>query len=144
MNKHARGYVLLEALVALLIFSLGLLGMIGFQAASTKIATDSRFRTEAALLADELMAKMAMSDLAAVKSDYAQNGTKFQSWYKDRVIGASYLPNATVTIDWTSPSYTSKTLVAVLTIQWTMPGSTSKTGKTAEVKGTYTTTAMLF
>jgi Tfp pilus assembly protein PilV len=33
--RGERGYVLLEALVALLIFSLGLLGMIGFQAAST-------------------------------------------------------------------------------------------------------------
>ena len=63
-----RGYVLLEALVALLIFSLGLLGLIGFQAASTKIATDSRFRTEAAMLADELLAKMAASEISQVES----------------------------------------------------------------------------
>lgn len=35
--------------------------MIYFQAASTKIATDSRFRTEAAMLADELLAKMTAS-----------------------------------------------------------------------------------
>lgn len=144
MKKHARGYVLLEALVALLIFSLGVLGMIGFQAASTKIATDSRFRTEAALLADELLAKMTMSDLATVQSDYAQKGSKFQAWYNDRVLGGSYLPNATVSIDWTSPSYTKQTLVAVVTIEWTMPGTTSKDGKTSEVKGSYTTSTMLF
>ena len=57
-NSGQSGYVLLEALVAMLIFSLGLLGLIGFQAASTKIATDSRFRTEAAMLADELLARL--------------------------------------------------------------------------------------
>jgi len=144
VTKQARGFVLLEALVALLIFSLGVLGMVGFQAASTKIATDSRFRTEAALLADELMAKMATSDLSTVRSDYAQGGAKFKAWYKDRVLGGSYLPNATVTIDWSPPSYTSQTLVAVLTIEWTNPGVVDKNAKASEVKGSYTTTAMLF
>ena len=70
-NSGQSGYVLLEALVAMLIFSLGLLGLIGFQAASTKIATDSRFRTEAAMLADELLAKMAASEISQVEADYA-------------------------------------------------------------------------
>ena len=90
------GYVLLEALVALLIFSLGLLGMVGFQAASTKIATDSRFRTEAAMLADELLAKMTASDVSKVETEFAApNGPKFKAWLNDRVIAAARLPNPT-------------------------------------------------
>ena len=139
------GYVLLEALVALLIFSFGLLGMIGFQAASTKIATDSRFRTEAAMLADELVAKMAASDVSKVKSDYASpSGSKFTAWLNDRVIGASRLPNATVTTDFTSVDHsTAATLVVRLRIEWTMPGTTVDS-KGREVKGIYETRALLF
>ena len=102
--KHARntrptqsGYVLLEALVALLIFSLGLLGMIGFQAASTKIATDSRFRTEAAMLADELLAKMTASAVSKVETEFAApNGPKFKAWLNDRVIAAAQIGRAHV------------------------------------------------
>ena len=70
-RRTLRGYVLLEALVALLIFSLGLLGMIGFQAASTRIATDSRFRTEAAILVDELISKMSVAVVIACAEKFA-------------------------------------------------------------------------
>ena len=98
--RGERGYVLLEALVALLIFSLGLLGMIGFQAASTRIATDSRFRTEAAILADELISKMAVDKRAVVVSQYAYDsaagggGASADDWFTKRVKNASKLPNA--------------------------------------------------
>lgn len=138
------GYVLLEALVALLIFSLGLLGMIGFQAASTKIATDSRFRTEAAMLADELLAKMTASDVSKVQTEFAApNGPKFKAWFNDRVVAAARLPNAVVTPTFTK-SATTSTLLVSLVVEWEMPGVAKDRSQIKEVKGRYVTRALLF
>lgn len=138
------GYVLLEALVALLIFSLGLLGMVGFQAASTKIATDSRFRTEAAMLADELVAKMTASDVSKVETEFAApNGPKFKAWLNDRVIAAARLPNAVVTPTFTK-SATTSTLIVYLEVTWEMPGVAKNPTQIKEVKGRYVTRALLF
>ena len=141
-NSGQSGYVLLEALVALLIFSLGLLGLIGFQAASTKIATDSRFRTEAAMLADELLAKMAASEISQVESDYAVGGSKFKAWLDGRVKAGSRLSNVAVTPTF-ARSATSTGMLVTLRVEWTMPGVTTGTNS-REVKGVYETTTLLF
>jgi len=141
-NSGQSGYVLLEALVALLIFSLGLLGLIGFQAASTKIATDSRFRTEAAMLADELLAKMAASEVSQVESDYAVGGSKFKAWLDGRVKAGSRLSNVAVTPTF-ARSATSTGMLVTLRVEWTMPGVTTGTSS-REVKGVYETTTLLF
>jgi len=141
-NSGQSGYVLLEALVAMLIFSLGLLGLIGFQAASTKIATDSRFRTEAAMLADELLAKMAASEVSQVESDYAVGGSKFKAWLDGRVKAGSRLSNVAVTPTF-ARSATSTGMLVTLRVEWTMPGVTTGTNS-REVKGVYETTTLLF
>ena len=56
--KHARrnqsGFFLIEALVAILIFSLGILGMVALGGTAMGAQTDARYRTDAAALADEL------------------------------------------------------------------------------------------
>jgi type IV pilus assembly protein PilV len=49
---------LLEVLVALLIFAFGVLGIVGLQASLTKAQTGSKFRADAALLAQELIGNM--------------------------------------------------------------------------------------
>jgi type IV pilus assembly protein PilV len=50
--------MLLEALIAILVFSLGILTVIGIQAASIKLAADAELRTKAALLANQLVGEM--------------------------------------------------------------------------------------
>jgi type IV pilus assembly protein PilV len=52
------GVMLLEALIAILVFSLGILTVIGIQAASIKLAADAKLRTQAALLANQLVGEM--------------------------------------------------------------------------------------
>lgn len=49
---------LLEVLVSILIFSIGLLGTVALQARATQFATTAEDRTRAALLANELSAEM--------------------------------------------------------------------------------------
>jgi type IV pilus assembly protein PilV len=52
------GMMLLEALIAILIFSIGVLGIIGVQALAMQQSGDARYRAAAARLADELLGKM--------------------------------------------------------------------------------------
>lgn len=57
-GQHISGFVLLEVLVALLIFAFGVLGVVGLQAAMTKAQTSAKFRGDAAYLAQELIGTM--------------------------------------------------------------------------------------
>ncbi|PWB60211.1 MAG: prepilin-type cleavage/methylation domain-containing protein [Nitrosomonadales bacterium] len=48
-----QGIVLLEALIAILIFSMGILAVVGLQAAMIKNTSDARFRSEAGFIAQQ-------------------------------------------------------------------------------------------
>jgi len=52
------GVMLLEALIAILIFSIGILAVVGMQTTTIKNVTDSKHRTEAAFLANKLLSQM--------------------------------------------------------------------------------------
>jgi type IV pilus assembly protein PilV len=56
-NKQS-GVMLLEALIAILIFSLGILGIVGMQAFAVNASRDAKYRTDAGLLANELIGQM--------------------------------------------------------------------------------------
>ena len=56
--RLARGFVLLEALVAVLLFVVGVLGILGLQASMTRAQTESNIRSEAGYLAQELLGLM--------------------------------------------------------------------------------------
>ena len=53
-----RGVMLIEALAAILIFSIGILAVVGMQAVAIKDVTSAKYRSEAAFLAQELLAQM--------------------------------------------------------------------------------------
>jgi type IV pilus assembly protein PilV len=69
------GVMLLEALIGILIFSLGILAMVGMQAMGIKLATDSRDRAEASNLAAELVGEMWLNRAALASYQYAGSGT---------------------------------------------------------------------
>src|SRR5271169_1436231 len=52
------GAYLLEALIGILIFALGVLGIVGLQAASLRTTTDSSLRAEAVFAATQLVGQM--------------------------------------------------------------------------------------
>ena len=56
------GVMLIEALLAILIFSIGVLGLVSLQAAANKASTQAKYRTEASLLANDLIGRMWVSD----------------------------------------------------------------------------------
>lgn len=57
-NQPQSGFVLLEALIAILIFSFGILAIMGLQAAAINDVRDTKYRSDAAFLADQIIAHM--------------------------------------------------------------------------------------
>ena len=62
MRKSQSGVMLLEALIAILIFSLGILGLVGMQASAVRASRDAQFRSQAGLLANQLVGQMWSGD----------------------------------------------------------------------------------
>ena len=60
--KTQKGVMLLEALIAILIFSLGVLGVVAMQASAISASRDAHYRGIAAQLADELIGQMWAGD----------------------------------------------------------------------------------
>lgn len=52
------GSMLLEALIAILIFSMGILAIVGLQGASVRATTDAKNRVEASFQANQVIGKM--------------------------------------------------------------------------------------
>jgi len=55
------GFFLIEALIAILIFSLGILGLVAMGGAAIAAQSDAQYRTEAAALADEIASKISLN-----------------------------------------------------------------------------------
>ncbi|MCV2359498.1 type IV pilus modification protein PilV [Paucibacter sp. TC2R-5] len=89
------GFMLLEVLVALLIFALGVLGLVGLQANAVKQSGQAKYRADATLLANEMIGTMWVSNrsFAALTAGFgsAAGGAQYTAW-KARVAAA--LPGA--------------------------------------------------
>jgi type IV pilus assembly protein PilV len=59
--KDQSGMMLLEALIAILIFSLGILGMVAINARAVEAATDSQARADAAKFTSEIASRIALA-----------------------------------------------------------------------------------
>jgi len=57
-THRQRGVMLLEALIGLMIFSIGILAMIGMQAAAFSAAADAKYRADAAAYANDILSRI--------------------------------------------------------------------------------------
>jgi type IV pilus assembly protein PilV len=82
--QEQRGSVILEALIAILIFSIGILAIIGLQAASISNSAAAKYRLDASLLANQAIGQMWVSDQTSLPADFqgAQGvgGAKYLAW----------------------------------------------------------------
>lgn len=77
------GSMLLEGLIALLIFSMGILAIVGMQASAINASSNAKYRSDAGLLANELIGTMWVSnrDQATLQAAFASpNGTAYTAW----------------------------------------------------------------
>jgi|GEM_PF-3579901 len=111
-SSHQRGMMLLEVMIGILIFAVGVLGMVKLRAVSTANSVNSEDRTTAALLANDLISELWVTRSASAPPDYA-------AWQKriwDPATNTGALPGgigsltngtgasanvATITITWT-------------------------------------------
>lgn len=77
-SRLQRGFLLIEAMIAILIFSLGILGMIAMGGTAIGAQSDARYRTDAQRLVDEIAGSIALdvdrtspAALAAALPNYA-------------------------------------------------------------------------
>lgn len=152
MRREQSGVMLLEALIAILIFSLGILGVVGLQASAVKANRDAKYRADAGLLANELVGQMLSGSrdgttlrtnfqgsagfVTAIDKDDptrcsdhpASDGLAYCLWFNNRVVdtlpGAlNFPPLVTVTPGAVGPPQTAS--VVSVTVRWRPPEVTT-------------------
>ena len=86
MNKPAhrqqQGAILLEGLIAILLFSMGILAIVGLQAAAIKTVADSQYRLQASFLANRLVAQM-WANTDDISSYVVPGGADADAWVQE-------------------------------------------------------------
>lgn len=127
-RKSQAGVVLLEALIGLLIFSLGVLALVAMQSVAVSNVSNAKYRVDAALFADELINLMWVdrgTNLARVPL-YAYPGgsaLKLQQWVakvKDPLIGLPKANALGITVS-TRPILANTTQEVTIVLNWQAP-----------------------
>ncbi len=125
MRERERGFTLIEALVALGLFALGIMGVIGAMTSHARIGLDARFRSEASAAADELVARLQTASPATLVADYETGGTAFSAWLTNRLRAAGTgLPGADASVDFSTVGGDART--ATIEIRWTPPRTSTR------------------
>lgn len=114
---HAmRGFALIEGLIAILIFSLGILGLVGLQATTTQSTTLAKTRVDASFVASQRIADI-WGDVAniALKGEVGTPVPSLPNGQRTTTITDTNL--VTVSVSWKMPNdeevYTYKTVARI-------------------------------
>ncbi|MGZ8252499.1 MAG: type IV pilus modification PilV family protein [Methylophilaceae bacterium] len=100
-KKHS-GFVLLEALIALLIFSMGILALVGLQGVMIKGTTEAKNRSDASFVAQREIAMMWANPIALGAFAGTAAVAELPNGQKTTVVDTAS-GSATVTITWQAP-----------------------------------------
>ena len=115
-TQRQSGMTLIEVLVAILIFSFGLLGFVGLQARAIQFSTSAEDSNRAALLANEIAAA---AELTGTVTLPPATINAWQARVSDPSASGAGLPNGVGTYTQVSPNSAS------ITIQWRAPQAAS-------------------
>jgi len=73
--RMQEGVMLLEALIAILIFSVGILALVALQGMAISYVSDAKYRTDASFLVNELISQMWVDRANLASYDYQSGGT---------------------------------------------------------------------
>jgi len=135
--RSTAGFAMVEVLVAVLLFTIGILGLVGLQATMTQTQTDGKVRADAANLVDELSTLMwadlgkpttpggafSMTSLAGYTAGTCGSNAHCAAW-QDKV--GKVLPNGkldSLTFDATESTTEDTHGLATVTLKWTLPSS---------------------
>jgi len=109
-RQSQAGVMLIEALVAILIFSVGVIAVMGMQAVSIEQVSQAKYRTDASYLANQITGQM-WTDMPNL-ANYATAGSSVRSAWDATVAGT--LPSGTATI-------TVVGSLVTVTVNWQVP-----------------------
>jgi len=129
-RRQQAGVMLLEVLIAILIFSIGILAVVGMQAAAINNVNDSKYRSEAAFLANRLLSQM-WTDAGNLGAYNYPSGNsepaKLTPWIHDTKVGVfKLLPGAVAPIVLV-PASTASGGQVTITVRWLMPEEAAQT-----------------
>lgn len=104
--KSQQGVVLLESLIAILIFSMGILALVGLQTAMVKNTSDAKYRSEATFVAQQKLGEIwTNSKNLAGLADYAVVDENISAQLPDgkRTVTVSPERVVTVMVTWQLP-----------------------------------------
>lgn len=81
-HRQQEGAILLEGLIAILLFSMGILAIVGLQATAIKTVADSQYRLQASFLANRLVAQM-WANTANISSFEVPGGADADAWLQE-------------------------------------------------------------
>jgi type IV pilus assembly protein PilV len=111
-RRVARGFTLIEVLISLLIFTVGILGSMGMQARLAQVTVQNGDRARASMLAEEVASQMWLKHSA----DIANADATFYSKWQSRVATPT---TSGLTQGSGAVSYSTTTKISTITITWT-------------------------
>lgn len=116
MRRADGGFMLIEVMISVIIFSVGVLALVGLQASMTRAQTEAKVRADAAYLAQELIGLM-WADIANA-ARYDDTGcagyTRCAVW---RAKVSALLPGGAAAVTWDAT-----TRNVAITVSWQLPG----------------------
>jgi len=131
--KNQAGSVLLEALVAILIFSVGILAIVGMQTTAVKAASDAKYRSDASLLASELLGQMWVSGGvgAALQANFqgggGTDGAAYTAWFNNYILANNLLPGVTAAVNQPTVVIDPVSGSVTITVKWLLPSEPAGT-----------------
>jgi type IV pilus assembly protein PilV len=115
-----RGATLLEALIGILIFSIGILALVGMQALAIKHMSDAKYRSDASFFANEIIGQMWVNRANLGTYAFAGAGAPpapINSWVTSI---QNSLPGVTAAAN--LPIITVAGTAVTVTVRWQLPG----------------------
>lgn len=128
LPSHQAGVMLLEALIAVVIFSLGILGLVALQARSLSLEQDSNYRAQAAMLANQMISQVWAGNERTACTDFDEATTVVTNWKTQVMQTLPGVDNSMISYKCTPNSVTRSGVIEYInqidiTIQWKLPSS---------------------
>lgn len=148
--RQQQGMTLIEILVAIVVLSIGLLGLAGLQLKGMQVNQGSVYRWQAAMLAEDLADRMRADRAGALAGNYTLAATPAagasaptsgavgtQAAINDWLARVAALPRGNATIAAPAAGATAGSTVITITVGWTDTRAEKGAGKTSATPGRF-------
>jgi type IV pilus assembly protein PilV len=124
----ARGLMLIDVLIAVLVFSVGVLAIVGLQSVAVQQSSQAQYRADATMLVSSLIGRMWLTDrqVTTLSTRFATGGPDYETWLatvSDQLPGAADFP-PTVEVDSVASGPGSQPTARVtVTLRWKPPSA---------------------